>query len=613
MGAHALRQFLDAVRPKVILIEGPADATSLIGDITSKKSVPPIAMLAYTTAPPVETLLYPLARYSPEYQALAWAKSHRVKAQFIDLPSDVFLGLNAATERSSDQEEIGGEGESETCDRETVQRKNIYSRFAARFGETDYDTFWERHFEHNGSTDSYRLAALELGRGLRERAQEDRFYAENLVREAYMRRVIAAVIATGVDAKKIVAVVGAFHAPVLDPDDHEVLSDDDFSALPRLDSALTLMPYSYFRLSSQSGYGAGNPAPAYFELFYEALERDTLQDLPANYIARIARTARDAGSPRSTAEVIEGVRLAHSLAGFKDVPAPTLEDLHDAAVTLIGHGEPAAVREAIARTDVGTAVGRLADGVAQTSIQADFNRLLGDLRLVEFRTPVRRELRLDLRENRRAKTETSAFGDLRRSELLHRLQFLGVGFGKKFAGSRSAAQWAETWELQWTDECEIELVESVLLGETVELACAFQFKTRLEECTSIADAATMVREACECGLANAIEGARRTLQALGAESGDFVALAAAAHELGAAVRYGDLRRVDAEPLRPLIDELFIQGCLSLSTAASCDPRRPRQVSPPVSIDSTRSVSTSTTSSTKNSGRESSPRSRPRIT
>src|SRR5207342_2831314 len=68
-GAWHLRKFLDKLRPKAVLIEGLADADALIPHMTRKATKPPIAILAYTDAVPVRTLVYPLARYSPEYQA----------------------------------------------------------------------------------------------------------------------------------------------------------------------------------------------------------------------------------------------------------------------------------------------------------------------------------------------------------------------------------------------------------------------------------------------------------------------------------------------------------------------------------------------------------------
>src|SRR6266436_6603447 len=91
--AWHLRQLLDRVRPRVVLIEGSDDADELIPHIISPKSKLPIAILAYTADAPVRTFVYPLATYSPEYQALVWCQEHKVKARFMDLPSAVFLGL----------------------------------------------------------------------------------------------------------------------------------------------------------------------------------------------------------------------------------------------------------------------------------------------------------------------------------------------------------------------------------------------------------------------------------------------------------------------------------------------------------------------------------------
>ena len=57
-GAFHLLQFLNEIKPKRVLIEGPSCADELIGDIVSKSSKPPIAILAYTEDMPVRTLVY---------------------------------------------------------------------------------------------------------------------------------------------------------------------------------------------------------------------------------------------------------------------------------------------------------------------------------------------------------------------------------------------------------------------------------------------------------------------------------------------------------------------------------------------------------------------------
>src|SRR3954471_12634579 len=93
MGAWHLREFLESTRPSLVLVEGLDDATGLLHDVTRKQTEPPIAILAYTDSQPVRTLVYPFARYSPEYQAICWAHAHDVPVEFFDLPSDIFLGL----------------------------------------------------------------------------------------------------------------------------------------------------------------------------------------------------------------------------------------------------------------------------------------------------------------------------------------------------------------------------------------------------------------------------------------------------------------------------------------------------------------------------------------
>ena len=583
-GAWHLRRYLDHVRPDVVCVEGLADAGPLVKHLTHRDTVPPVAILAYTAELPVRTLVYPLARYSPEFQAVKWAKENAARVEFIDLPSDIFLGLQDLElerhKRRADAppdptDPAAGLDAAEAADVPASPafrpepEGSVYARIAARAGEPDYDTYWERRFEHNLSPDSYRLAAHELGRELRDEPDDTAWRAENLVREAFMRRCIAGVVAGGVPAEKIVAVVGAFHAPVLTPD-FPAMTDAELASLRRRPSHLTLMPYSYFKLSTQSGYGAGNHAPAYFELFWDAAEAGRLAELPMDYLAKVARHLRSAGTHRSTAEVIEGVRLARTLAALNGGSAPTLRDLTDAAVTLVGHGHLSTVADALARVNVGTAIGSLPPGVSKTSIQDDFARSLDRLKLDKYRTGVAQELALDLRENRHVKSADAAFLDLNRSTFFHRLRVLGVGFAKPARLGSQAATWAEKWVLQWTPEAEIALVEAVLLGETVELATACTFKTRLDACADIAAAADTVTDACQCGLAPAMDLARARLQQLAAESRDVPAVAHAAGRLNQVVRFGDVRKFDPSPLLPLIDELYTQGALGLYDAAGCD-------------------------------------------
>src|SRR5690606_35768060 len=141
--------------------------------------------------------------------------------------------------------------------------------------------------------------------------------------------------------------------------------------------------------------------PAYFQLFWECLRNNRLADLPTLYLSKLAAVLRERGTFRSTASVIEGVRMAEALAAMKGGSQPTWQDLRDASVVCLGGGEASVVAEAHARLDIGTAIGLLPEGVSQTPIQDDLNRELRRLKLDKFKTPVAQNLELDLRENRR--------------------------------------------------------------------------------------------------------------------------------------------------------------------------------------------------------------------
>src|SRR5690242_17069432 len=158
--AWHLRQMLDRVRPKLVLIEGSDDADDLIPHIVSPKSTLPIAILAYTADAPVRTFVYPLASYSPEYQALLWCRENKVKARFMDLPSAVFLGLMDPKEQAKDSAPEKVDQDNEADDEEgdkaaegtpvaepKPKRESVYEQIARLSGEPDYETYWERHFE----------------------------------------------------------------------------------------------------------------------------------------------------------------------------------------------------------------------------------------------------------------------------------------------------------------------------------------------------------------------------------------------------------------------------------------------------------------------------------
>lgn len=591
MGAHHLAKYLDLVDPTAVLVEGPSDATDNIVHLVDKKTKPPIALLCFTKERPVRSILFPLAEYSPEWVALTWALKKKRVARFIDLPAETFLARQAQDEKAEEDEEKEASGDTAPPSPETDTQAYLadpYGAIAQLTGEPDHETWWEKHFEHTTSDDAYRQAIFEFGAGLRSVDHEGpRRRGETLLREAFMRRAIRDVVASGHHPDKVVVVCGAYHAPVLTAEEH-ALTDAELAALPRAPTVLTLMPYSYFRLSAQSGYGAGNSAPGYFQALWEELSAGaSTERLAPRYLAEVAGRLRKAGNIRSSAEVIEAVRLATAMAAVRgDAHAPTLRDLRDAAVTCLSGGDAPAITRWLDEVAVGDALGKVPPGVLRTSIQDDFYRWIKDLRLEDYLKDKEQKIKgatskewLDLRQDRSVKSHDAAYRDRHRSIFLHRLTFLGVKFAEDVTTERDRedSTYKEVWKARWTPACEIELVENALRGDSIEIAAIRLFQERLAASESVKEAAELCRRAVLCDLQDAMEAALSRVQALAVDDADFAEIAGAAHELASLTRYQDVRKFDVTPIKPLVAQLFLRGALLAPGAARCS----EEAAPPV--------------------------------
>ena len=558
-GGFYLEKYLDEIKPEVVLIEAPCDFEDMLSDITRVETKPPFAILAYTNSAPVRTILYPFAEYSPEYRAILWAHKNGVPVRFTDLPSETFLALSIQREQSEDKADNAGE-----------ERKiSVYEKLDIQSGEGSHETFWERTMEHCADFDGYHEGSNLFGANIRELSPKtDSDYEELMLRETQMRAVIRKAVEDGFAEDRIVVVTGSYHVEGLR--DWKQQDKKQKNEFPKTETLHTLMPYSYYRLSTRSGYGAGNKAPAYYGLIWEGFQHGEPLYAANAYLTKIAAYQRANGFAASSAQVIEALRLASSLAAMRGGQTPVLRDLRDAAETCLGEGSFAAVSTAIADTEIGTKIGELPEGVSRTSIQDDFYRLLKDLKLDKYRTVTAQDLKLDLRENRRASSEKSAFLDLNRSFFLHKLRVLDIGFAENRAVQQDNATWAEMWVLRWTPEAEIRLVESALLGDTVELAASIALKDRVENAAAMSEIACVIEDAFLCGMSVSLNYAVTALQAISVEAVSFEELAKTAYRLSNIISYGDIRSVDNSALEPILKQLYYRACLVSDSACKCD-------------------------------------------
>ncbi len=627
-GAYYVRDFFERVQPQLILIEGPSDFNEMLPSLTDMQVKPPVAIMAYTKEAPIRTVLYPFAEYSPEYQAALWAKEHGCECRFMDLPSGVVLALeerkedfvreketsvsekektereaasqkemnfpkNAADQKEMDFQKEADDQKEADFQKETDERKEardqeevdpvsyIYDRLDQVCGEDTHETFWEHVLEQAADEEAYRKGVALFGENIRFLSQEkakgsgtEESSDKNCLREAYMCYMIDQA-ASEIPMEKIAVVTGAYHVKGLT--DGEAMKEKEIKKLPCVDAMITMMPYSYYRLSMRAGYGAGNCAPAYYELLWKSFCEKKPEMAAYEYLARIAKFLRNSGNPVSSASVIEAVRLSAALAQLHGYQIPALKDLRDGAVTCMGHGNFSQIALGVADTETGTKIGALPEGMSQTSVQTDFYQRLEELRLTKYKSVILQDLQLDLREKLNVKSKKAALIDLERSFFLHQIRILNIRFAKQESISQEKATWGELWHLQWTPEAEIQLVEAVLKGDTIRQAASFVLKEAAEGTEKIGQVAHIIEEAYCCGMPEAAEYGRRTLQQLAVDAASVQELSQAAESLSLSVSYGDIRHLDASFLIPVLEQLFLRACLILPESCACDEQGAKDV------------------------------------
>lgn len=546
-GAYHVRQELDKIQPKVVLIEGPADFSPLIDEVATTEVKPPFAILSYTTQKPIKTILIPLAEYSPEYQAILWARDNGAECKFIDLPSNIVLAYD---EHSNPMENTSGEW-------------NVHRELNKYVG--GYDSFWESVIEHK--TSGYFDTVNQFGKEIRSLDNSSEYdVAVNTLRESHMKREIDKYSSYG--ENEVAVICGAFHVDGL-ANTAQPISDKELKGIDSVDTKYTLMPYTYFKLSSQSGYGAGNKAPNYYHMLWNCIQNGDVGELAFRYLTLIAREMRAGGYNTSSALVIDAVNLANSLARLKDRLYPTLKDLEDACITCFGEGSLAPVVHAQTLVQIGKQMGSLPQGVSNTALQQDFNMYIKMLKLDKYLSDSSEEITLDLRENIHVKKAQNAYIDLHRSFFFNQLSVLGVTFANKLAGGQDNASWKEVWHLQWSTDVEIQLVEGSLLGETLEKAVVAHMAHQLEEQPGIDTVTAQIKNSFLCGLPQALNEFVAILQASSIDNTDFYALANCMNNLSVIITYGDLRKVHTHNIEEMLKEIYTRSALVAEDATYC--------------------------------------------
>ncbi|MFG1688983.1 DUF5682 family protein [Nonomuraea sp. NPDC049269] len=517
--AVALPALLDAADAEVVCVELPADFQQWLVHLADPGTIAPVALAGARGDGGLG--FYPFADFSPELVAIRWAWKRGAEVLCCDLPlSDPGWHATDPAPLAGTAEDAGPPAGTTAAAPEdsgtlpgasvgaaTSRRRSFAEALSAAGTGREGDDMWDRAVEvlaPGCEPEAVRRAALGVGWALRRDAvAAGGVPAMDLAREAHMRRVITGAAANG---RRVVAVVGAFHAPALtvpdadgpaltvpDPDGatgpskggHTVassgtvaLSESDGTGdgvtRPFADdgssSVTSLVPYAFDLLDSRSGYPAGIRDPRWQQAVFTADgDPERVRDGAARAITDLCRELRAAGHTAGTGEAVETLRLACDLARLRGLPAPGRGELLEAVTTVLGQGEPLgrgrALAKALDTVFVGTERGRTAPGTPRSGLGPAVEADLAALRLPCPDDPERREVRLDpLRSDL----------DARREVLLKRLLVCGVGYGEpiEVVGTGDSTALTTRWRLAWTPAVPALLDLAGVRGVTLAQAAA---------------------------------------------------------------------------------------------------------------------------------------------
>lgn len=522
--ARAVLRELERQPPGVVLIEGPPEADELVRWAADDGLRPPVALLGYAADDPARAAFWPFAVFSPEWQAITWAVRHGVPVRFFDLPYAYLQDLDR---------EVGSR---------VMRPVDPIGELAAAAGYDDPERWWEDVVEHRGVPV---FAAIEEAMtAIRDSSEED---PRDLVREAHMRQVLRQERRRHDD---IAVICGAWHVPALA---RPVPVKDDTALLKgrrKAKVAFTWVPWTYGRLASWSGYGAGVRSPGWYHHLFT-----TGDDVVPRWLVDAAGVLRSEGVPTSSAHVIEATRLAEALATLRGRPLAGLAEVTEAAEAVMCDGEPLRTELIARRLVVGERLGTVPDEMPAVPLARD---LAAQQRAVRLRPdPAERALDLDLRR------ET----DLRRSRLLHRLRTLDVPWGERTPNRRGTGTFREEWRIRWQPEFAVRLVEGSMWGTTVASAATARVTRRAATATTLAEVTELVEICLLADLPDAYPQVLAALDTRAALDADVHHLMAALPALARTLRYGDVRRTDVSGLSAVTAGLLGRICAGLPAAA----------------------------------------------
>lgn len=532
--ARAVVRALDTARPTAVLVELPADCTPLLQWVAQPSLAPPVALLGHVADRPSSAAFLPFAEFSPEWQAFQWAVRHGAEMRGIDLP------LSNA---------LAGHSDDELFD-PSVGRGDPFGELAAAAGDSDPERWWDTVVEHAGPVSDPFAVFEAVGEAMAAARAGTVTSVTEARREAHMRTAVRAALAEG---HRCVAVVcGAWHVPSLVDLSGATTDRATLRGLPKVKVSISWVPWTHRRLATATGYAAGVRSPGWYAHRFLHPGAEGV----STWFVQAARLLRAQGLLTSPDHLIAAVRVADALAALRGRPAVGLDEVLDAADSVLADaGGLALIRRELV---IGSAIGEVPAEAPAVPLARD---LAAQQRAVRLKPePDGRLLELDLR---------TPLGR-NRSVLLHRAAALALPWGSLREGRGSTGSFRETWWLHWEPETAVRVVELSSLGTTVRSAAAAHL---LEAARSapLADIVRSLEQALLADLDDVVQRLAADVSLRAAGDPDLAQVIDTLGPLARALRYGDVRSTPAAAIRTVFDGLVVRvvsglvlACRSLS-------------------------------------------------
>lgn len=520
--AASLALALEAWQPDLVVLEGPSEMEPLLPLADHPEMQPPVAVLIHGEG---HACYYPWVEFSPEWVALRHALARAIPVRLMDLPQSHDAALEIERERFTDP----------------------LAELARAAGFEDGEAWWEWVVEQRPDGEVFE-GILEAMRAVRGPAPAQ---GREALREAWMRRTLRQARKDGFG--RIACVCGAWHAPALEMPAWPSVAEDEklLKGLPKKKLEALWIPWTYQRMALESGYGAGLDSPEFYHLIWQHGHDG---QLTSRWMVLAAQLLRSEDLSASPASVVEAVRLAEALAALRGRNLPSLAELEEAALAVLCGGAPQPLALVRSRLVVGQRMGQIPADAPQVPLARDVAARAKRLRLPM--EAAHRDYELDLRKST----------DLERSQLLHRLHLLEVGWGQ-LRQSRGLGTFKETWRLQWQPEFALDLVRAAPWGNTLETACQARVATRAQE-SSLPRLVELVESVLLADLSGALADVLAALQGRAALASDPALLLQTLPPFARILRYPDVRGTDSAMLRSLLEGLLERLSVGLPLAVA---------------------------------------------